>query len=218
MDKAPPPPFHGFPQHPPPPAPPAPAPTSNQLAASGPQSPSAVQAQDAALAAQHARAEAERLAAEEQAKRLAFKCDVMAPLFAHYRGEHRASLKRGDLPKQAAMLVGGGSLVYVLLSGRRTGSPAPIEDALFIAGACAGAAYLMGTAVASHSAGELPPAPRLLPTQVQQALSGNEKAKPFAAVWQSIWLELAVEDDELRALSGASGDLSALASVVKAVR
>lgn len=222
MDKSSPPPFHGLPSGTP--ASPSlalpalPAPTSNQLTAQGPQSPSALQAQDAALAAQAARAEAERLAAEEAGARLVFKCDVLAPLFDSYRSQQRAASKRSDLPKQAAMVVGGGSLVYMLVSSRRAASPLPIEDALFISAACAGGAYVMGSAVAAHAASEVPPAPRRLPTEVQRTLALNDAAKPFTSVWQQVWSELVVEDDELRSLSGQSGDLAALASVVKAVR
>jgi len=190
--------------------------TPNQLASTGPQSISALDAESSARANRHAGLVAASEAAQLRADLARVKADVVLPLFEAHRAElAKASDKRVSLPRQCALLGGGFGLLYGAMRKGESG----FESVATMGLLAAVGGYLAGSAVADMTSQDPPLVPRLLPTSVQRALRDSETAKPFESYWPSMWVELVDEDNALRAAQpGALVDVLRLASSARSVR
>lgn len=190
--------------------------TPNQLASTGPQSISALDAESSARANQQAKLVATSEAAQLRADLARVKAEVFLPLFEAHRAElARANDRRSALPRQCALLGGGAGLLYAAMKKGDSG----IEGVLAVGVVSAAGAWLVGSAVADMTSHEPPVMPRVLPASVRLVLRDSEAALPFEAYWPSIWLELVDEDDALRASrTGPLSDVLRLASAARSVR
>ena len=198
-------------------APPSPAAaTPNQLASTGQQSISSLEAAESARANYQAKLVATSEASQLHADLARVKADVVLPLFEAHRTElAKANDKRLSLPRQCALLGGGVGLLYGAMRKGDSG----FESVATMGLLSAIGGYLAGSAVADMTSQDLPLVPRLLPTSVYRTLRDSETAKPFESYWPGMWLELVDEDNALRAAQpGTLVDVLRLASSARSVR